>query len=213
MTSGCGGSHLRVYDVISCERRDKMACNHDIREWVKIPGNRSFRLFHLTSLSIFISFVEQYLLHIPYSVPHTLSLMIYLLTAHRSNDKYGKMRLDSLSRTSCTHAGNVTHNITRNVIDVASQSHCKDKLRHATNRASVARAATSMTLSTSRRDVVWPLTHDMHDVVSDVGCGLGRIMLIKQWAFPMTSNGGHHAAMSFGSKQSHLLRANWLYSI
>jgi hypothetical protein len=34
MTSGCGGRHLilRVYDVISCERRDKMACNHDIRE-------------------------------------------------------------------------------------------------------------------------------------------------------------------------------------
>jgi hypothetical protein len=29
MTSGCVVSHLRVYDVI---RRDKMACNHDIRE-------------------------------------------------------------------------------------------------------------------------------------------------------------------------------------
>jgi hypothetical protein len=93
-----------------------------------------------------------------FSVPHTLSLMIYLLTAaHRSNDKYRKMRLDSLSRTSCTHdvRPSITHNVTRNVIDVAS--HSKDKLRHATNRASVARAATSMTLSTSRRDVVWPI--------------------------------------------------------
>jgi hypothetical protein len=155
MTLGCGGSHLRVYDVISRERRDKMACNHDIRE----SENSREQQFPTFPSQFIISFVEQYLLHIPYSVPHTLSLMIYLLTAHRSNDKYRKMRLDSLSHTSCTHdlrpSGNVTHNVTRNVINVAS--HSKDKLRHATNRASVARAATSMTLSTSRGDVVWPI--------------------------------------------------------
>jgi hypothetical protein len=71
-------------------------------------------------------------------VPHTLTLMIYLLTAHRSNDKYRKMRLDSLSRTSCTHDLQPSGNVTHNIIDVAS--HSEDKLRHATNKASVARA-------------------------------------------------------------------------
>jgi hypothetical protein len=104
-----------------------------------------------------------------------LSLMIYLLTTHHSNDKHRKMTLDCLSQTSCTHdllpSGNIAHNVTRNIINVASCS--EDKSRHATNRASVARVAMSTTLSTSRHDVVWRSTHD---VVSDVGCGLGRNM-------------------------------------
>jgi hypothetical protein len=150
MTSGCGGSHLRVYDIISHERRDKMGCNHDIRESENSREQTEVSDFSLSVIyficgTIFISHTL--------SVPHTLSmsLMIYLLTAHRSNDKYRKMRLDSLSRTSCTHdlrpSGNITHNVTRNVIDFAS--HAEDKLRHATNRASVARAATSMTLHVS----------------------------------------------------------------
>jgi hypothetical protein len=50
-----------------------MACNHDIRE-------RKFTGTEVSDFSLFfISFVEQYLLHIPYSVPH---LVIDDLPAH-----------------------------------------------------------------------------------------------------------------------------------
>jgi hypothetical protein len=126
-----------------------MACNHDILE---SKNSREQTEVSDLSLSVFYFICGTIFTSRTLSVPHTLSLMIYLLTAHRSNDKYRKMRLDSLSCTSCTHdlrpSGNVTHNVTRNAIDVAS--HSEDKLRHATNRASVARAAMSMTLSTSR---------------------------------------------------------------
>jgi hypothetical protein len=151
---GCGGSHLK-----SLWRHKPRKAGQDGVQPVraKIPGNRLMfptfpsQVFYFICETIFTSHTS--------SVSHTLSLMIYLLTAHRSNDKYCKMRLDSLSRISCTHdlqpSGNVTHNVACNVIDVAS--HSEDKLHHATNKASVARVATSMTLSTSRRDVVWPI--------------------------------------------------------
>jgi hypothetical protein len=154
MTSGCGGSHLRVCDIISRERRDKMACKHDIREsensWEQTEvSDFSLSVFYFICGTIFTS--------------HTLSVPMHLviddLPAHITPFKYHKMRLDSLSRTSCTHdlrpSGNVMHYVARNVIDVASLS--EDKLRRVTNRASVARAATTMTLSTSRCDIVWPI--------------------------------------------------------
>jgi hypothetical protein len=96
ITSGYGGSHFKVYDVIIHERRDKMACNHDIRE---SENSREQTEVSDSSLSVFYFICGTIFTSHTLSVPHTLLLMIYLLTAHRSNDKYRKMRLDSLSRT------------------------------------------------------------------------------------------------------------------
>jgi hypothetical protein len=124
-----------------------MACNHDICESENSREQKFLFSFYLWNI-IYDTHLILY---------HPLSLLIYPLTTHHSNDKYRKMMLDSLSRTSCTHgllpSGNVAHNVTRHIIYVAS--HSEDKSRHTTNRVSVARAATSMTLSTLRRDVVW----------------------------------------------------------
>jgi hypothetical protein len=107
-----------------------------------------------------------------YSVPHTLSLMIYLLTTHRSNDKYRKIRLDSLSRTSCTHhqaTSRITSHVTSSTSLLIPKTNCIT--RPTQHQSQELRCH----LHCQRRDVssCGPLTHD---VASDVGCGLGRTM-------------------------------------
>jgi hypothetical protein len=134
---------VAVSDVISCKRRDKMVCNHDIRER-KFPGTKvSLSCFHFICGTLFMT--HTYLMTLFCSSPLVIDDLPVHLT-HHSNDKYRKMTLDYLSRTSCTHdllpSGNVAHNVTHNVIDVAS--HSEYKSRHVNNRASVARAATSI---------------------------------------------------------------------
>jgi hypothetical protein len=150
MTSGCGGSHLKS----SWLHKPWKAGQDGVQPWhswaKKTPGTEvsDFSFFYFICGTIFTS-------HTLFCSSH---LVIDDLPAHSTPFKWQipHNELDSLSRTSCTHdlrpSGNVTHNVTRNVIDVAS--HSEDKLRHVTNRASVARVAT---LSTSRRDVVWTI--------------------------------------------------------
>jgi hypothetical protein len=78
-----------------------MACNHDIRE----SENSREQTFPTFPSHVFILFVEHYLRHIPYFVPHPLSLMIYPLTIHHLNDAYRNMtRLIVYHVKPCTHA-------------------------------------------------------------------------------------------------------------
>jgi hypothetical protein len=151
MTSGCCSRHLRVYDVISRERRVKMACTMTFVR-AKFPGNKSFRLFR----HVFILFVEHYLWHI--------YLILFLTPCHwwfthsqhtiqTTNTAKWRLIVYHIHHVHNLLPSGMSGNITRNVIDVASRS--DDKSRHATN-----------TLSMSRRGVVWnidrPWRHERH---------------------------------------------------
>jgi hypothetical protein len=122
ITLRCGGRHLGVYDVISRERHDKMACNHDIRE------SENSREQKFPTFPSCFHFICETLI-----MTHTLfcssPLVIDDLPAHNTPyiaihaiyDKYHKITLDRLSRTSCTHDLLPSGNIARNIINVTSE--------------------------------------------------------------------------------------------
>jgi hypothetical protein len=77
MTSGRGGCHIRIYDVITSAGGEKMAGRKR-----KFPGKFRTPILpsHLLILYIHETSFADSVADWPYSVPHPLSLMIYLLS-------------------------------------------------------------------------------------------------------------------------------------
>jgi hypothetical protein len=150
----CGGSHLRVYDVISCERRDKMACNHDIRE-----SENSQEQTEVSDFSLF--FIIYFFYYFTYLICSS-HLVIDDLPAH------------TVQTTNTEKCGLILCHI-HHVHTISGHQATLRITSHGTSSMSLLIPKTNcVTRPTEHQSQ--ELRRWTHDVASDVGCGLGRTM-------------------------------------